>query len=442
MQRSGNNRLSREGYWILAILGLAFVSLMIWLRDPYALATQRIPVIVISIFVPTIFAVVLIMAHRPTTRSGQYSRFATLGVLLLGIIVPRSLPFIIVLAPLAWLIAYLLAKYHDRPRPPAPVATTRAATPLIRTSPVPSAPLSPAVRAERLRRRKLTLLAIVLSFTIVSVAGRLIYGRHLETTSLMFIGIPAMLAILLVFTVRPKSALATAMTGITFVLLLSAIVFGEGVICILMAAPIFYLVGAIIAAVLEGSRHAQSPTQMMLLLPLLLMSFEGATDRISLPREQSVTAKRVVAARSDEITNDLAAPLRFRTDLPFYLRLGFPRPVSASGAGLQVGSRRRIAFAGGEGKPGALVMEIVEIAPQKVTFRAVSDESKVAHWLRWEDAVVSWRQIDDRHTEVSWTLRYRRNLDPAWYFEPWERYGTGLVANYLIDNVVVPAEKP
>jgi hypothetical protein len=172
------------------------------------------------------------------------------------------------------------------------------------------------------------------------------------------------------------------------------------------------------------------------------MSFEGTTDRISLPREQSVTAKRVVAVRSDEITNDLAAPLRFRTDLPFYLRLGFPRPVSASGAGLQVGSRRRIGFAGGEGKPGALVMEIVEVAPQKVTFRAVSDESKVAHWLRWEDAVVSWQQIDEAHTEVSWTLRYRRNLDPAWYFEPWERYGTGLAANYLIDNVVVSAEKP
>jgi hypothetical protein len=442
MQPSGNNRLSREGYWILAILGLALVSLMIWLRDPFALATQRVPVIVISIFVPTIFAVVLIMAHRPTTRSGQYSRFATLGVLLLGIIVPRSLPFIIVLAPLAWLIAYLLAKYHDRPRPPAPVVTTRNPAPLIRTASVPPAPLSPAVQAERLRRRKLTLLAIVLSFTIVSVAGRMIYGRHLETTSLMFIGIPAMLAILLVFTVRPKSALGTAMTGITFVLLLSAIVFSEGVICILMAAPIFYFVGAIIGAILDGEKRTQGRTQVMLLVPLLLMRFEGTSDRISLPREESVTARRVVAAGFDEITDDLAAPLRFHTKLPFYLRLGFPRPVSASGAGLQVGSRRRIGFAGGEGKPGALVMEVVEVAPQKVTFRAVSDESKVAHWLRWEDAVVSWRRIDETHTEVTWTLRYRRNLDPAWYFEPWERYGTGLAAEYLIDNVVMPAEKP
>ena len=447
MQQPGNNRLSREGTWILGILGLAFVSLLVRLRNPYQLPTQSVGLVVASIAVPTVFAVVLILAARPATRVGQYSRYATLGLLLLGIIAPGSLAFLIVLAPLAWLIAYLLAKVESRPaRPvpprPVPAVPSGGTAPTIGTAPVPPPAVNPAVEAERLHRRKLALLAIVLSFTIVSLAGRMIYAQRLETTSLMFIGIPTLLATLLVLTVRPKSAMGIAMTGITFVLLLSAIVFGEGTICILMAAPIFYIVGAIIAAVMEGSKPTRRPTRMMLLAPLLLMSFEGTSDRISLPREQSVTAKRVVAARPSQITDALAAPLRFRTDLPFYLRMGFPRPVSAAGTGLEVGSRRVIGFAGGEGKPGALVMEIVEVAPQKVAFRAVSDESKIAHWLRWEDAVVSWRPVDAQHTEISWTLRYRRNLDPAWYFEPWERYGTGLAADYLIDNVVVRAEKP
>lgn len=34
-------------------------------------------------------------------------------------------------------------------------------------------------------------------------------------------------------------------------------------------------------------------------------------------------------------------------------------------------------FAGGEGKPGVPVMEMVEVAPRR-SFRAVSDESKIA----------------------------------------------------------------
>jgi hypothetical protein len=254
----------------------------------------------------------------------------------------------------------------------------------------------------------------------------------------MFIGIPTALAVLLALTVRPKSAMATAMTGITFVLLLSAIVFGEGVICIVMAAPIFYVVGAIVAALWEGARAKNGTTRLMLAAPLFLMSLEGSHKQISLPREESVTAHATIAASARNVEATLAAPMRFHTKLPAYLRMGFPRPVATSGFGREPGSLRTIHFAGGEGKPGDLVMQVAEAGPDHVIFRAVSDHSKVAHWLDWEDAVVTWRPADDQHTDVFWTLHYRRNLDPAWYFAPWERYGVGLAGKYLIDNLATP----
>ena len=41
-------------------------------------------------------------------------------------------------------------------------------------------------------------------------------------------------------------------------------------------------------------------------------------------------------------------------------------------------------------------------------------------------------------TKVTWTLHYRRSLDPAWYFGPWERYAARLAAGYLIDSVATP----
>jgi hypothetical protein len=41
-------------------------------------------------------------------------------------------------------------------------------------------------------------------------------------------------------------------------------------------------------------------------------------------------------------------------------------------------------------------------------------------------------------TRVTWTLRYRRGLDPAWYFGPWERYAVRLAAAYLIESVATP----
>ena len=58
--------------------------------------------------------------------------------------------------------------------------------------------------------------------------------------------------------------------------------------------------------------------------------------------------------------------------------------MSACGEGLQRGVRRIIHFAGGEGKPGDLIAEVIEAYESSATFRLVSDTSHVAHWLKWQ----------------------------------------------------------
>jgi hypothetical protein len=456
--------ISSEAWkWIVLILFLAFASMLFHLkRGPFDDTTLAF------IGVPAVLTALLALSGTPATVEGRYMKATTLGILLVGILAAEKFAFLLVIAPLAWLLAYFRAQAQEKllreraaaqravasiqanapasgPIASATTQTVTTSTADQATQPTPfsssqlaAAALTPQQESDRVRRKKLTLVGICLSFAVISIAGRLIYLHHLETTSLMFIGIPTALAVLLALTVRPKSAMATAMTGITFVLLLSAIVFGEGVICIVMAAPIFYVFGAIVAALWEGARAKPGTTRLMLAAPLFLMSLEGSHKQISLPREQSVTAHATIAASAHDVEASLAAPMHFHTKLPAYLRMGFPRPVATSGFGLEPGSLRTIHFAGGEGKPGDLVMQVAEVGPDHVIFQAVSDHSKVAHWLDWQDAVVTWRRADDQHTDVFWTLHYRRNLDPAWYFGPWERYGVGLAGKYLIDNLATP----
>jgi len=435
-----DNGFRRKAYWLSGTLLLALASVVVHLQNPFHTSSLAATYIATLIAVPAILAVVLILTEQSDEKLHRYLKNTTLGVLLFGIVLPESLGFLIVVAPVAWFVAYLAAKDAGaQPSGTSPAVSGVSGTPTI-NNPTAAPPSSRDVEAER-RRKKMALLCIVLSFTLVSLAGRMIYIKNMETTSLMFIGVPSLLAVLLVLSVNPRSAMGTVMTGITFVLLLSSILFGEGTICILMAAPIFYLFGAIITSVVQNTQKT-GPTRMMLLAPLLFMSLEGTNARLSLSAEQSVSVRRVVAASAEQVARSLASPVQFRTQLPLYLRMGFPSPVSSSGAGLAVGSQRAIGFAGGEGKPGTLVMEIVQSQPQEVIFQRVSDSSKIAHWLQWEDAKVSWHQVDEAHTEVQWTLSYRRNLHPAWYFDPWERYATGLAAGYLIDNAAAPSEKP
>src|SRR5215469_9551510 len=269
--------------WIVLILFLAFASMLFHLKlnnfDNTTLA---------FIGVPAVLAAVLAISGTPVTLEGRYMKATTLGILLVGILAAEKFAFLLLLAPFLWLLAYFRAQSAVRHRrtaadrapvisqsiasasvtatppttEPVPIQTAdQAAQPAPPPSPQPVA-LTPQQESDRVRRKKLTLVGICLTFAVISIAGRLIYLHHLETTSLMFIGVPTVLAVLLALSVRPKSVMATVMTGVTFVLLLSSVLLGEGFICILMAAPIFYVAGAIIGAIWESARTKPSTTRL------------------------------------------------------------------------------------------------------------------------------------------------------------------------------------
>ncbi|HTC93617.1 MAG TPA: hypothetical protein VK699_09205 [Terriglobales bacterium] len=286
-----------------------------------------------------------------------------------------------------------------------------------------------------------TLAASILAITVAVLLYRILVWQHLEQTSALFIGIPSVLAIILALTPRAETTVGMICKVITIAMLISGIFLGEGFICILMASPIFFAIGILIGVIINAVRkpeHQKWPgtnaTCLLLIGAFTGMSLEGTSARLSFPQQEEVAVTRALPIRAVTVENNLAAAPDFNHPLPAFLRLKFPRPVEAHGAGLNVGDRRIIHFAGGEGKPGDLVMEVVEHSPGHVRFHAVSDHSKIAHWMTWEDADVSWKEVTPGQTTVEWKIRFRRELSPAWYFGPWEHYAVRLAAGYLIDT--------
>ena len=288
-------------------------------------------------------------------------------------------------------------------------------------------------RAERTAR--LTVMAIVVTLVVVSVAYRVLVVKHLEHTSLVFIGLPALAAITLLHT-QPQTAIGTVNKVIAILLCLSGILFGEGLICILMAAPIFFLVGTVIGLVIN--RMTGGKWRGVVSLAIVPLSLEGVIPSLAFDREERVTVIRTVQATPDEVRFALASTPRFDRDLPQFFRLGFPTPMHTSGDGLGIGDERRVMFAHGQHHSGALVMRVTRADSASVAFTLASDSSYITHWLSWEDASVRWAPVDAGHTRVTWTLRYRRRLDPAWYFAPLERYGARLAAGYLVETLATP----
>lgn len=77
-------------------------------------------------------------------------------------------------------------------------------------------------------------------------------------------------------------------------------------------------------------------------------------------------------------------------------------------------------------------MRVTGRGRNSVRFETVSDESKLTQWLRWESSDVAWVPIDSGRTLVTWKVTFSRQLDPAWYFVPWERVTVREAARYLI----------
>jgi hypothetical protein len=290
-------------------------------------------------------------------------------------------------------------------------------------------------------------LAIITGAFGASLAHRLLSARQLEHTSLVFIGLPALIAVIVILLPRSSSITGVILKAITLALALSGVMLGEGFVCILFAAPLFYLVGILIGIAADWQRKkGERDTRLngMVMVVLLVLgpsSLEGVIPGFEFGRDATVTRTRVVAGSPSDVEAALASVPRFDRELPAFFKLGFPTPGVTGGEGLTVGAERRIEFLHGGHHPGSLVLRVASRTPRSVTFRPAADDSYITHWLSWRDIDVEWREIAPGRTEVTWTLRYRRRLDPAWYFAPLERYATGLAAGYLLDTLATPANR-
>jgi hypothetical protein len=298
--------------------------------------------------------------------------------------------------------------------------------------------MSPSEHGESsTRRSKLRSFGFVLIALVAASLGfRLLTGIGLQHTSLVFIGIPAVLAWIMVSAGPATTATGSVMRTTTLALLVSWILLGEAFVCVLMAAPIFYAVGGVIAFVKQTIADRRGARLLaVILVPLAL---EGTTPALSTSRDREVVVEGIVEANIDQVRDRLAATPSFDRELPAFLKLGFPTPLHPSGEGLRVGDQRSVHFAHGDHHSGNLSLQIVESTPTLVRFVAANDESYITHWLTWREAIVELGGDGPDRTRVRWTLRYARRLDPSWYFDPLEKYGVTLAARYLLETVTTP----
>jgi len=295
----------------------------------------------------------------------------------------------------------------------------------------------PDPRSRRSARR--TLAAVVAALFAAILAYKILHAGRLEQTALFYVGIPALIALTVVTTARPRSTTGTITAAITVGLALAGPLLDEGVVCLVFSAPLFYLVGVLVGLAADYVRRRRG-MQALLVLPLLLAGVEGA--EASLPRGGEVTVSRTAPAGTD-LHAALAAAPRFGPVRSRLLRRGFPRPLQATGTGLRPGDVRRITFTprrslgiGSRPTPRSMELTVARTAPGLAVFTVTADTT-LARWIRLTEAEFRWNG-----PRLTVTLRYQRTFDPAWYFGPLQRYAMREAAAYLAETFTAPAGLP
>jgi hypothetical protein len=81
-------------------------------------------------------------------------------------------------------------------------------------------------------------------------------------------------------------------------------------------------------------------------------------------------------------------------------------------------------------------LRIAEVSPRRIRTEILRDDSYLSHYMRIEGTEVNFTELGGGRTQVALTVKYRRLLDPYWYFGPLQQAAAKRSAEYLIQSII------
>ncbi len=280
---------------------------------------------------------------------------------------------------------------------------------------------------------------------------RLLGKLEMETTGLLYIGLPVVIAWTLLAFGRPDPGQSWvvrykqgALDGLAILLGSAAAVF-EGYLCLLFTLPLYFVVLLSVFAIHALLRKVLGEDKAKVAgfsAPLLLFTFalEGTSESLTFDRQQTVFAETSVAASPSYIKQRFSQS--FELDHPGFSMLGlFPMPAEVeNSAPLIEGSVHRITYryAGWvffNVHEGSVELVVAKAGPNYVTVHYRNDDSYISNYLTLQRARLEMRPQSDGTTAVRLYISYRRDLDPAWYFGPLQRFAVRQMAAHILGHM-------
>lgn len=290
-------------------------------------------------------------------------------------------------------------------------------------------------------------LLVVVLILIGSLAVPLLSRYKLDTSALLYVGLPILISTLLIFftSARPnnhwKNRYWNNARYSLIIMLGSSILLFEGFICILMYMPIHFLIFSIVYLFHKNYKENSGKLNSHVLpIILIIISLEGTHSSLSYERYNEVSATQIVNISIKDIKNNLIKPIKLDHDRHWFLEI-FPMPYQINAGTLNEGDIHEIYFRYHRWfftntHEGKMLLKIHKVDENTVETEFVKDSSYISTYLELLGTTIQFNPIDEINTRVTLSIRFNRKLDPAWYFAPLERYGIKQTAKYLISDII------
>jgi len=284
-------------------------------------------------------------------------------------------------------------------------------------------------------KAKNILYVIVIALAVASLLFKGLVLSNLEQTSILFVGVPTLITLLVIKNMsKPSSLYGIVFLVITLFLLVCCIFFGEGLVCILFMAPIFYGIGALIVAIYNSFKNTKNKTlKSIIVLPLFMIVLQPQDALLKLETQTVKTSITIDEKVSFDLLNKTPD---FQKNLPDFFKLGFPKPIGVRGKGLELGSKRTIQFKSNTKGIGELILSVKELDSNRIKFDIISDNTHINHWLTWKNIEVELIE-KNKKTEIIWITHFTCDLGPQWYFEPLEKYAVKKMNQHLLRSFFI-----
>jgi len=296
---------------------------------------------------------------------------------------------------------------------------------------------------EKFSNRQRILIAVILLSALTGIGIGLMRVRGIDGSALLYIGLPTIIALAFATTSSSKTIMGSTLKAITFVILISGPLLQEGYICMIMAATILYIAGALAAWTFShftDEKKDASRLNVFVLPPLLLlMSMEGVFDETSFNRFNTVEHVQIVDGSVSDIKKRMAGTRSLSAPDSLFAKI-FPRSDMVNANGISVGDRQWIdvsyfKWIYWNEKRGRVQFEVVEHNDHYLRFKPAGDTSYFSSYMTWKDTTVFFQPITDNRTRVIWRISFQRDIDPAWYVQPLQRYAVTEAAKVLVGSL-------